>query len=461
MIRRRWALVGLVTLAFGGFALGCRGERGAAADSGLKVVILGLDAATWQIAEPLARSGRLPNFRRLLEEGATGIMVASEPTWSPAVWTSIATGVSRARHGITDFVTTNREGDRVPFTANQRKRLAIWNILSDAERTVGVVNWWVSYPAEPVNGFMVSNYWRYFYHRMLAGTVTDGQLLEGLSEAVYPREIAREIAVAAAEIGTPWDIVDRHAIETHEVDGVVDPAFGMEFRHDAAIFRHILERDELVRAAAMRLYRQRHPDFFAAYFEGIDAACHLYWPFAHPDEYPVDPAAARDLGGVIHDCYELADRVLGDYMSLADSATVVVVCSDHGYGSLGGGRHFHVPQGLIAFWGAPVRRGIRLADMRDEDITPTILGVMGYPRAKDMDGKTAGGILADLYADRLPGREVATYERAGNRDTEPMVSPIDDDVISQLEALGYLEAARPRGESGARRRSAPRASRGN
>jgi predicted AlkP superfamily phosphohydrolase/phosphomutase len=428
----------------------------------LNVVLLGFDAATWQIVEPLARSGLLPNFQRLLDEGVTGTLMASEPTWSPAVWTSIATGVDRQRHGITDFVTTNRHGQRVPFTSNQRRRLAVWNILSGAGRTVGVVNWWVSYPAEPVNGFIVSNYWRYFYHRMLAGRETDSGLLASLADAIYPRELASEVEAATVEASTPWDLVDLPAIEAHDVDGVVDPAFGMSFARDAVVFRHILERDELVRTFATRLYRQRRPDFFAVYFEGIDAACHLYWPHAHPDEFPVEREEARDLGDVINSCYRLADRMLGEYMALADSSTVLMVCSDHGYGSLGGGKHFHVPRGLFACWGGPVRRGIRLADLRDRDVGPTVLGIMGYARAKDMDGRAVRGILREPYAARMPQSEIATYERGGAKAPgEPVVSPIDDEVISQLEALGYLETSGRRSAGGARPRAAPRALRNN
>ena len=45
----------------------------ATADHG-RVVIFGIDGADWQVIEPLVARGRLPHFKRLIEEGATGTL---------------------------------------------------------------------------------------------------------------------------------------------------------------------------------------------------------------------------------------------------------------------------------------------------------------------------------------------------------------------------------------------------
>jgi len=102
----------------------------------LERVLLGFDAATWQIVEPLARSGCCPTSSASWDEGVTGPWPLANHLEPRGVdehrdWRRPAT--SR----ITDFVTTNRDGQRVPFTSNQRRRLAVWNILSGAGRTVG------------------------------------------------------------------------------------------------------------------------------------------------------------------------------------------------------------------------------------------------------------------------------------------------------------------------------------
>ncbi|MGH8055963.1 MAG: alkaline phosphatase family protein, partial [Candidatus Entotheonellia bacterium] len=75
----------------------------------LKVVVIGLDAATWKVMDPLLQQGRLPNLRRLMESGTYGPLTTLEPTLSPIIWTTIATGKPMSAHGITHFI-VQKEG---------------------------------------------------------------------------------------------------------------------------------------------------------------------------------------------------------------------------------------------------------------------------------------------------------------------------------------------------------------
>jgi len=90
-----------------------RPPRASSGDLG-KVILIGIDAGTLPRVRELAGQGRLPNFARLLSEGAVGHLAsiyASLPFsprrgsgyWSPLVWASIATGKDPAAHGIIDF----------------------------------------------------------------------------------------------------------------------------------------------------------------------------------------------------------------------------------------------------------------------------------------------------------------------------------------------------------------------
>ena len=38
----------------------------------MKVMVLGLDGATWDVLEPLIQEGLLPNLARLREQGSSG-----------------------------------------------------------------------------------------------------------------------------------------------------------------------------------------------------------------------------------------------------------------------------------------------------------------------------------------------------------------------------------------------------
>ena len=81
-----------------------------------KVVLIGWDAAKWDVIRPMVEAGQLPNLARLLEEGARGVLRADPPILSPVVWTTIATGFPPSEHGITGFepVEQRRDVSREP-----------------------------------------------------------------------------------------------------------------------------------------------------------------------------------------------------------------------------------------------------------------------------------------------------------------------------------------------------------
>src|SRR5712692_10559642 len=51
------------------------------------IVVVGLDGADWQIAEPLMEQGKLPNLARLRRTGKWGSMRSAPPLLSPLLWT--------------------------------------------------------------------------------------------------------------------------------------------------------------------------------------------------------------------------------------------------------------------------------------------------------------------------------------------------------------------------------------
>ena len=58
---------------------------------------------------PLMEEGKMPNLSRLAARGARGPLRSIEPMESPALWTTVATGVSPTTHGISGFYIGDRE----------------------------------------------------------------------------------------------------------------------------------------------------------------------------------------------------------------------------------------------------------------------------------------------------------------------------------------------------------------
>ena len=151
----------------------------------MKVLVIGIDGMSWAVLNRLLPTGKLPNLSSFVAEGAHGRMQNLGETESPIIWTTIATGKLPEQHRIFGFTgyfgrhwpVRGRElpwFTGLPRTARRallrtgmvyrgsvrsfmRKCKALWNMVSDAGRTVGMASWWASHPPEPVSGFNVSD----------------------------------------------------------------------------------------------------------------------------------------------------------------------------------------------------------------------------------------------------------------------------------------------------------------
>ena len=53
-----------------------------------KVAIIGLDGVTFDLLRPFMDEGRMPNFKRLMDEGASGELTSTIPPVSASAWAS-------------------------------------------------------------------------------------------------------------------------------------------------------------------------------------------------------------------------------------------------------------------------------------------------------------------------------------------------------------------------------------
>ena len=118
-----------------------------------RVMVLGIDGGTWDVILPMIARGKLPVLRSLMDRGRYGILssvpTASGATISPAIWTSIFTGLEPQRHGIDDWYVSD---------SRNRKRKALWNILNSYGETTITVNIPGTFPPEVVSGAMISGF---------------------------------------------------------------------------------------------------------------------------------------------------------------------------------------------------------------------------------------------------------------------------------------------------------------
>jgi hypothetical protein len=69
-----------------------------------KMVILGFDGMDPDLVEQLVRDGKLPNIKRLIDQGGLYSLGTTHSAESPTAWASFATGVNPGKHNIYDFL---------------------------------------------------------------------------------------------------------------------------------------------------------------------------------------------------------------------------------------------------------------------------------------------------------------------------------------------------------------------
>lgn len=407
-----------------------------------RVLLIGVDAGEWDVLGPLLDDGKVPSFGRLRDQGSSGKLRSLEPlTKSPIIWASIATGKVPQKHGILDFFMKQRARERAlasaanagegasPATSNLWRARPIWQILSGLGRTVGVVGWWTTWPAQPVNGVLVSDYVQYdngsWPKRDARRTYPDSL------ESVVERLRVRPENVSWAEL---FQFVP--AIDTTKVTP----------RQEALIhdLKWIYAADMTFYRVGLELYRKKPPDFFTVYFRGVDEISHMYWDIDLPGGYnpPLTDAESAWLKRLIPNYYILTDRLIGSFLKETDRNTNVIVCSDHGFMGGGKGVMAHKLDGMIFMMGPHVEKGGNISGATVLDVTPTILAMFGLPTARDMDGRAIpGGLDAALVKRMERETRLQTYEtaRTAAESEEPLRSPVDQELRERLRSLGYIQ----------------------
>ena len=124
-----------------------------------KVAVFGLDGITFDLLRPWLDEGRLPNLASVLERGTSGPLRSTIPPVSASAWASFFTGTNPGKHGMVDFTYPATNGYEIKVSNSRtRSAPALWEIVGNAGGKVGVVSMPMTYPPQPVNGFMLCSF---------------------------------------------------------------------------------------------------------------------------------------------------------------------------------------------------------------------------------------------------------------------------------------------------------------
>ena len=420
-----------------------------------KIILLAIDALTWRVMDPLLAQGRLPCLRSLIAGGSYGPLKTLCPALSPELWNSIGTGKLPKKHGIEGFMARDPKTKKlVPYTSNMRRCKTIWEILGDYNKKVGVVGWWNSWPAEPVNGSIVSGIVGYkgkdlesvaSGHEFVEFTRKSRLTASSHHQQTYPESLFEEIKPfirPAERLEDGHDFIKRRWAD-------VDALNQLE-RAGLKLITSVYNIDRTYKDIAKYIYEVSRPDFLTFYVAGIDVAGHKCWAHMEPERFSKPPPSSKIkiLGSLIEDYYAFVDEMIGEFMNLADSDTTIAVVSDHGMSpddrlfrrtKINSAKHFN-EDGIFVFVGPHIRQNhVVRGTVSVLDITPTLLRMIGLPVAGDMDGRAIEDVLTAQFRSENPLKYISSYDKGRKYTDAPLESPVDEEIKERLRSLGYIE----------------------
>src|SRR5713101_6164451 len=264
------------------------------------VLVIGLDGASPVLIHKWI--DKLPNIKRLSESGVHGILQSVVPPASVPAWQCFATGKNPAKIGLFGFATISRDKRLIKRQAGPDIG-CIWDLSSQQGFKVGVFNVPGTYPAYPLNGFMVCGF-----------PVPPGK------DWAYPRDLMKRL--------------DR-AVDGYEVD--VPLTKPSEMRGGEKAYLSQVERlHSKSLQSALLLMDWYQPELFILTFQGVDMVQHDFWRYMDND--------ASAYANVVQDWYVKMDAAIGDLTRKVSRDTYVLIMSDHG--SVPVSTSFHVNEYL-------------------------------------------------------------------------------------------------------------------
>ncbi len=263
-----------------------------------RVVVLGLDGATFDLIDPLVAEGRMPHLARLLREGTRGTLGSTFPPVTGPAWTSLLTGKRPENHGVLNFHLyepgryerrlASWQGAQGPF---------LWETIEQAGRTAGLFNVPLTWPPAPLRGFHVT-----------------GMLTPRGAAFTHPPELGRELE-------------ERFGYEVNQrIEGYLPGIDRDRFLRDLhrVTAKHVL--------AGLHLFDTRPCDFFMMVLVGADRLQHCFYHLFDRRHPAWTEEGARRYGGALADYYGVLDQAIGAFHARLRSEDALFLVSDHGFG---------------------------------------------------------------------------------------------------------------------------------
>lgn len=405
---------------------------------GDRVLLVGVDGVLPAEVDYLVARGELPALAGMAAEGGL-LGYRRPPDEPPAVfWTTVATGRRAAEHGVTAIdsyrplgVTTPlaRSGplraywsrvaeplglaEHRPVLAYRRRAFTVWELAARGGTPVVAVDWWGTFPAEPLPGLVVAHGAYQLLEDADGGPGGDPEGDPSGGGVAQSRAVAPEAALGeVAEMR-------RAAAAVADVDflAAAIPGRGEE------IDRLALAPDRFYRAVFERWAARPAVRAGAIYLPALDIAAQGW----SGGEVAFADLVRHELGAV--------DELLARTAAAAgeEGWTVAVVLDP---GRRGGGEGRAViwrsrgcaPAEAEAEPGAEAEPAV-LPEIAPAEIASALLRALGLPQSEELPPPP------EVCTWPQPPARLATY---GERGRPPATAAESDEYLESLRSLGYL-----------------------
>lgn len=413
------ALVVSVAVTLGAWGLAGSFER-RSPNPPLKLLLVVIDGADWDVAEKLIDEGRMPNLARAIESGSSGVLLSRDPLYSPIIYTSIASGKVADKHGI-----------RGPQDHSSEAVLVerLWDILNaQLGWTYGVMEWHVTCPPHVRGrGFMVPG-----WLAMSNETVPhDLEFFKKVRRSGRPGRAPRgidQIGVAAAAAV--------HGARLSTLAGMAKIAAVDRFGTENSLSLNLRKHRSLVRfltEVTRHEIRRTDVDMLAIAYTSTDAVSHRLWRYHEPSLFPdTDPEAVERYGSAVSDMYAAVDRQIGLLTPYLAPDGMLVILSDHGFQAV----VQPYPEGRL------LRTGVLLdlLDLSQNDVTYFVQGAGAFLRPVTLDEEENAAMRRSL------ARRCSSLVVAGSNAPAFRVKDVDrpgtgDDHVRIAATRAFLRSA--------------------
>ncbi len=268
---------------------------------GPRQLIIGLDAMEWELVRKWAAAGKLPTFRRLMEEGAQATLTTAADRFPDAAWSCACSGLNPAHSARYFYVQHDPQTGGMRYMPDDTFGVSyFWDHLSDAGRRVGVLDVPHVGVNQRLNGFQLS----WGTHAPQGPRFSTPVSMLSEVEQRFGRYPVGECDSVNSE-------AQRKSLRRSLLEGA---------KAQGELFRHcITERDWEV---------------LIAVFSAPHCAGHLFWHDMDPSHPRHDPDDRLQLADAIEEVYCAIDREVGAMIEAAGPGVRVYAVAAHGMGPL-------------------------------------------------------------------------------------------------------------------------------